>query len=51
MSAGRTVNSQSQSWDGTFDGQNLPADDYWFTINYSLNGVTHEYKNHFSLKR
>lgn len=45
------INSQSQSWDGSFDGQQLPADDYWFTVNYSLNGITHEYKNHFSLKR
>ena len=45
------INSKSQTWDGTFDGQNLPADDYWFTVNYSLNGTTHEYKNHFSLKR
>lgn len=45
------INSKSQSWDGTFNGQQLPADDYWFTLNYSLNGVTHEYKNHFSLKR
>ncbi len=45
------INSKSQSWDGTFNGQPLPADDYWFTVNYSLNGVTYEYKNHFSLKR
>lgn len=45
------INSKSQSWDGTFNGQQLPADDYWFTVNYNLNGLTHEYKNHFSLKR
>ncbi|WP_432672212.1 T9SS type B sorting domain-containing protein [Flavobacterium sp. SM2513] len=45
------INSQSQSWDGTFNGQQLPADDYWFTVNYNFNGITHEYKNHFSLKR
>ncbi|WP_051224610.1 T9SS type B sorting domain-containing protein [Flavobacterium tegetincola] len=45
------INSKSESWDGTFNGQQLPADDYWFTVNYSLKGITHEYKNHFSLKR
>ncbi len=45
------INSKSQSWDGSFNGQNLPADDYWFTVNYTLNGVNYEYKNHFSLKR
>ena len=45
------INSKSESWDGTFNGQQLPADDYWFTVKYSLKGVTYEYKNHFSLKR
>lgn len=45
------INSKSESWDGTFNGQPLPADDYWFTLNYVQNGTTQEYKNHFSLKR
>lgn len=36
------------SWDGTFNGQSLPASDYWFTVT-RLNGV--EFRGHFSLKR
>jgi gliding motility-associated-like protein len=40
--------SNSDSWDGTFNGSNLPADDYWF-IATRANGQEH--KGHFSLKR
>jgi gliding motility-associated-like protein len=39
------------SWDGTFRGQPLPADDYWFMISYLENGVAKEYRSHFSLIR
>lgn len=38
----------NNSWDGTFNGQQLPADDYWFVITRE-NGKT--FKGHFSLKR
>ncbi|AWG21788.1 hypothetical protein FFWV33_09660 [Flavobacterium faecale] len=39
---------KNQSWDGTFNGQNLPATDYWF-IATKKDGT--EFKGHFSLKR
>jgi gliding motility-associated-like protein len=35
-------------WDGTFNGHELPATDYWFVVTRS-NGK--EYRGHFSLKR
>jgi gliding motility-associated-like protein len=38
----------SKGWDGTFNGQPLPSDDYWYTI-YFEDGRTA--KGHFSLKR
>ncbi|AXG72783.1 hypothetical protein DVK85_00460 [Flavobacterium arcticum] len=39
-------------WDGTFDGEILPATDYWFTISYiSSDGNSKEFKAHFSLIR
>ncbi len=41
----------SNGWDGTFNGQPLPADDYWFRILYKNKGVSSEFKGHFTLKR
>lgn len=41
----------SNGWDGTYIGNNLPADDYWFVINYKEDGKEKTFKSHFSLKR
>ena len=41
--------SQNNSWDGTYIGNQLPADDYWFTV--IRPSISTEYKGHFSLKR
>ena len=38
-------------WDGTFNGQPMPATDYWFNLKYVEQGVSKEYKSHFSLVR
>ncbi|MFY0483764.1 T9SS type B sorting domain-containing protein [Flavobacterium sp. PLA-1-15] len=38
-------------WDGTYNGQPLPATDYWFTLDYEEEGIRKEFKAHFSLKR
>jgi valyl-tRNA synthetase len=47
--------TESEGWDGTYNGAPLIADDYWFTVTYRemVNGVevTKEFKAHFSLKR
>ena len=40
--------TQNDSWDGTFNRQNLPSDDYWFITKF-LDGNT--YTGHFALKR
>jgi gliding motility-associated-like protein len=40
--------SSSESWDGTFSGAALPADDYWFTLKLEDG---REAKGNFSLKR
>lgn len=37
-----------QGWDGTFNGTPLPADDYWYTIEFEDGRST---KGNFSLKR
>ncbi|MFT5244097.1 MAG: gliding motility-associated-like protein [Psychroserpens sp.] len=42
------INTNSQGWDGTFNGQPLAADDYWYTVKLEDG---REAKGHFSLKR
>lgn len=37
----------SDGWDGRFNGQRLPSDDYWFSVKLQDGRV---FKNHFSLK-
>ncbi|GEM58383.1 hypothetical protein B0A78_05640 [Flavobacterium columnare NBRC 100251 = ATCC 23463] len=41
----------SKGWDGTYQGIPLPADDYWFTVEYNEKNSTKIFKSHFSLKR
>ncbi len=38
-------------WDGTFNSEELPSTDYWFTVEYQENQQTKVFKAHFSLKR
>lgn len=45
------VFSPGTGWDGTYNGQNMPATDYWFVLKYKDNGVEKEFKAHFSLLR
>jgi len=42
---------QNQGWDGTYNGHPLPSDDYWFTVEFTENGQTREFRAHFALKR
>jgi gliding motility-associated-like protein len=43
-----TVLNQNQTWDGTFNGHELPSTDYWFIVTRADGKV---YKGHFTLKR
>ncbi|KLT68272.1 T9SS type B sorting domain-containing protein [Flavobacterium sp. ABG] len=44
----KQMNQNSSGWNGVFNGQQLPAADYWFDLNF-INGKN--VKGHFSLKR
>lgn len=44
----RQFDTTDRGWDGTIDGQQLPAADYWFKVDF-LDGK--QFKGHFSLKR
>lgn len=47
----KTLPHTSIGWDGTFNGQNMPADDYWFLAKVVQNGTTFDFRGHFALKR
>ena len=44
----KQINASSNGWDGTYIGNQMPADDYWYTIKLEDGRET---KGHFSLKR
>ncbi len=51
----KQISAVGEGWDGTFNGEDLPASDYWFTVTYrEYNGtteITKVFKAHFSLLR
>ena len=47
----KKVKPSGAGWDGTFENNLLPADDYWFSVNYQKDGDEKEFKAHFALKR
>ncbi|WP_459211166.1 T9SS type B sorting domain-containing protein [Aquimarina rhabdastrellae] len=42
-----------EAWDGTYNGRNLPASDYWFRVEYTepRDNTSRVFKANFSLKR
>jgi gliding motility-associated-like protein len=46
----KQLTPNGKGWDGTFNGNPLPADDYWFSIKYTEDGIPKEFKSHFSIK-
>ncbi|MCI4442691.1 MAG: T9SS type B sorting domain-containing protein [Lentimicrobium sp.] len=44
----KEINAINPSWNGTYIGNELPADDYWFHLNFGDGKII---KGHFSLKR
>lgn len=44
----KQMNQNAAGWNGIYNGQELPSDDYWFTLLF-VNGKN--VKGHFSLKR
>ncbi|SHI78303.1 gliding motility-associated C-terminal domain-containing protein [Mesonia phycicola] len=43
-----SIDPDGKGWDGTYNGKNLPSNDYWYLIKFN-NGKA--YKNNFTLKR
>lgn len=47
----KEIGTNTPGWDGMYNNEMLPADDYWFTIDYYKDGVNRQYKSHFALIR
>lgn len=47
----RSIFRDDTGWDGTYNGRPMPADDYWFVVEYVKGGVTKQFRSHFALKR
>ena len=47
----KQIIARGKGWDGTYNGQPLPATDYWFTVDYLEQNVVKQFKAHFALKR
>ena len=43
----KQLSPSEKGWDGTFNGQKLPTDDYWFSVKLQDG---RSFKNHFTLK-
>jgi gliding motility-associated-like protein len=47
----KQISSSTAGWDGTYNGKELPATDYWFTVDYKYFNADKQFKAHFALKR
>ncbi len=47
----KQLSPSGPGWDGTYNGNPLPSSDYWFRVDYTLDGKGYQYKGHFAMKR
>jgi gliding motility-associated-like protein len=47
----KQIRQNELGWDGMYNGQKLPATDYWFVLEYEGCGIKKTFKSHFSLMR
>ena len=49
----KQLNPKGEGWNGTYNGVNMPSDDYWFIVGYTEpnTDLRKEFKAHFALKR
>ena len=47
----KELGSNTSGWNGTFNGNLMPAGDYWYSANVIQNGKKFQVKGHFALRR
>lgn len=46
------IKPSNSGWDGTYNGKQMPSDDYWFSVSYvDEHQVAQEFRAHFAMKR
>lgn len=46
------IRPNGNGWDGTYNGNMMPSDDYWFSVTYTdENQAEQEFRAHFAMKR
>jgi gliding motility-associated-like protein len=45
------LTSTSRGWDGTYNGELMPSNDYWFVADVKRGDIAFQVKGHFALKR
>ncbi|MBW2960412.1 T9SS type B sorting domain-containing protein [Mesonia aestuariivivens] len=46
-----TISPSGLGWNGSYNGKNMPSNDYWFLVDYDNRGEKRQFKSHFTLKR
>ncbi|MGC1471107.1 MAG: T9SS type B sorting domain-containing protein, partial [Psychroserpens sp.] len=44
------LNSNDKGWNGYYNGNLMPASDYWFVANVKKNNIEFQVKGHFALR-
>ncbi|MGB0980487.1 MAG: choice-of-anchor L domain-containing protein [Winogradskyella sp.] len=47
----KKISCDTQGWDGTYRGSNLPPNDYWYSAQVKRGDTSFEVKGHFALRR
>jgi gliding motility-associated-like protein len=46
------IKPSNSGWDGTYNGKQMPSDDYWFSVSYTdEHQMPQEFRAHFAMKR
>ncbi len=45
------LTATSEGWDGNYNGQKMPANDYWFVADVVKDNLSFQVKGHFALRR
>ena len=45
------LNANTPGWNGYYNGNKMPASDYWYVADVKRGGISFQVKGHFTLRR